>query len=69
MVFKLTLIEDYMKMYNISKRQFAKRCDVPYVVIEKIFKQQGNFKHDYIFNLANVLNVTVSELFMTNEDS
>ncbi|MBQ7466532.1 MAG: hypothetical protein IJS74_00510 [Clostridia bacterium] len=60
------LILDYLKNNNYSKAKFCKTYDFPMVSLNNILEKRAFFRMREIMYMAEILNVSLSELLGLN---
>ena len=60
--FNTEIIEEYNKN-NLRKKQFCKLCKIDCYVLDKILDGKVNIKINYLFKIAEKINIEIYELF------
>lgn len=60
---KTELIENFLKSNNMTKTKFCEICKISLPTLNKIFKNQFNFKLTALFKVARALGINSYEMF------
>ena len=62
-VIKINLIEKFIKKNKLTKKEFCNICKISEGTLNKILKNNSNFKITAVFKVARVLKIRICELF------
>ncbi len=62
--FNKEILEDYLKKHNLTKKQFAKRCEISISTLNRLLSGKiGNLRMNTIVKLLKCLKVSSITLF------
>ncbi|MGN1200699.1 MAG: helix-turn-helix domain-containing protein [Candidatus Caccovivens sp.] len=62
--FNKEILENFMKEHNLTKKQFAKFCEISVTTLNKLLSENvGNLRMDTMHNLLKHLKVSAKDLF------
>lgn len=60
--YRLNVIDNYLKIHNLSKTQFCKLCGISMKTLKKIYADCGHIKLKTFLKILNVIQVSPSQL-------
>ena len=66
-IINVGLVRDYIKKYNLSVKEFCKKCKICARTFYKIIKQRGKIRTITIFKFANAMNLYIGDILIKNK--
>lgn len=64
----IELIENYIAKNNITKKQFAKICQISLQDLTKVLDNHSDFSIDLLFNIAKTMQIQIKDIFNKNKN-